>query len=59
MTAERQRETVAVRRVAEVSAVVATLGAAAACWMIALHRMTGMDMSVATPQPLSPARRSY
>jgi predicted metal-binding membrane protein len=54
MTAEQQHEAVAARRhwqtlsLVEVTAVVVTLGAAAACWLIAFHRMNGMDMGVAT-----------
>jgi predicted metal-binding membrane protein len=55
MSVESRRVTVAVRRrpgrtvsLVEMSAVVVTLGAATACWLVALHRMKGMDMGVAT-----------
>ena len=34
--------------VVDASAVIATLGAAAVCWLVALPRMDGMDMGVAT-----------
>jgi predicted metal-binding membrane protein len=55
MSAEQSREALALRRrqrqtfsLVDVSVVVVTLGAAAACWVIALERMQGMDMGVDT-----------
>jgi predicted metal-binding membrane protein len=55
MSAEQPHKTVAVRGnqrrtslLVDASAVMVTLGAAAACWLIARSRMKGMDMGVAT-----------
>src|SRR5579862_7443598 len=55
MSAEQPHKTVAVRGnqrrrslLVDASAVMVPLGAAAACWLIALSRMQGMDMGVAT-----------
>jgi len=36
-------------RTAAAAALTATLGLAAACWVVAVRHMSGMDMSVATP----------
>ena len=47
MNVERQRHRQTVSPI-DVSAVLVTLGAAAACWVIAIHRMRGMDMGVDT-----------
>jgi hypothetical protein len=55
MSAEQPHKTVVVRSsqrprslLVDASAMMVTLGAAAACWLIALSRMKGMDMGVAT-----------
>lgn len=43
-----QRSAVRTPAADTVVAVVATLGIAAACWVVSVHRMAGMDMGVAT-----------